>query len=76
MNIAKIEKHKLKLGIKIIMLLQMIEEMYLNKPAICLNQSFIEALVILMHLMDKLKIIDFALPDVAAYNFIVAPKLD
>ncbi len=50
--------------------------MYLNKPAICLNQSFIEVLVILMHLMDKLKIIDFAMPDVAAYNFIVAPKLD
>ena len=35
-----------------------------------------EALVILMHLMEKLKIMDLALPDVVSYNFIVAPKLD
>ena len=76
MNVAKVEKHKLKLGMKMILFLQIIEEMYLNKPLICLNQSFIEALVILMHLMEKLKVMDLALPDVVSYNFIDAPKLE
>ena len=35
-----------------------------------MNQHFIEALVILMHLMEKLRIMDFALPDIVANNFI------
>ena len=74
MNVAKVEKHKLKLGMKMILFLQIIEEMYLNKPSICLNQSFIEALVILMHLMEKLKVMDLALPDVVSYNLINAQK--
>ena len=29
-----------------------------------------------MHLMEKLKIMDLALPDVVSYNFIDAPKLE
>jgi hypothetical protein len=60
----------MKLAMKLILLLQIIEEIYLNKPSICLNQNFIEAIVVLMHLMEKLKIMDFALPDVVANAFI------
>jgi|LakMenE01Jun11ns_1017448.scaffolds.fasta_scaffold8561523_1 hypothetical protein len=60
----------MKLAMKLILLLQIIEEIYLNKPTICLNQNFIEAIVVLMHLMEKLKIMDFALPDVVANAFI------
>lgn len=55
---------------KLILLLQIIEEIYLQKPMICVNQNFIEAIVVLMHLMEKLKIMDFALPDVVANAFI------
>ena len=60
----------MKLTMKLILLLQIIEEMYMNKPTICMNQNFIEAIVVLMHLMEKLKIMDLTLPDVVANAFI------
>lgn len=41
----------------------MIEQVFVQKPYIALNEFFIEAMVILMYLLEKLRILDFALPD-------------
>lgn len=60
----------IKLNMKLIQLLQVIETIFISKPYIVMNNVFIDALVILMYLFEKLKILDFALPDRVNQNFL------
>lgn len=63
----------IKLNMKLIQLLQVIETIFISKPYIVMNDVFIDALVILMYLFEKLKILDFALPDRVNQRFLDAP---
>ena len=63
----------IKLNMKLIQLLQVIETIFISKPYIVMNDVFIDALVILMYLFEKLKILDFGLPDRVNQHFLDAP---
>lgn len=63
-----------RLNLKILQLLQVIEQIFVSKPYVSMNEYFIEAMVILMHLLEKLRILDFAVPDKITFKFIEQAK--
>ena len=63
---AKTDNEKftlIRLNMKMLQLLQVIEQIFVSKPHVATIDLFIEAMVVLMYLLEKLRILDFALPD-------------
>jgi hypothetical protein len=63
-----------RLNLKVLQLLQIVEQIFVTKPYVSMNDNFIEALVMMMHFLEKLGILDFALPDKVSFKFIEAAR--